>query len=310
MNSSVPAIEFENISKTYGNTQALRNFSLTVEKGDFLGLMGPNGAGKTTAVHLATGLATIQEGTISIHGHDVQKNYQEARKRIGLAPQEANFDRFFSAIDCLTYQGGYFGIPSQESRDRALELLELFGLTDKKNQRPTELSGGQKRRLLIAKALVHDPDVLILDEPTASLDVELRRRLWEYLRELKDRGKTIVLTTHYIEEVEALTNTVAILDDGSLLLAENTNELLQQHGRNQYIFEFERLPAEAAELIESRFDFVEADGKVLRANVQSFGPELDQLMDIIYDEELEFEGLRYHETELEEIFMERVYDND
>ncbi len=160
---TVPAMSFRNVSKRYRDTVALKDFTLSVDPGDFLGLLGPNGAGKTTAMHLATGLATIDEVSISVFGEDVVDNYREARRRIGIAPQEANFDRFFPIIDCLTYQGGYFGIDHAESRKRAKELLEMFELTHKKDSRPPELSGGEKRRLLIAKAVIHDPDIIILD---------------------------------------------------------------------------------------------------------------------------------------------------
>ncbi|MFB6356742.1 MAG: ABC transporter ATP-binding protein, partial [bacterium] len=186
-----PAIEFNNISKTYGDTQALSDLNLTIQKGEFLGLLGPNGAGKTTAIHLATGLAKLQEGSISVFGHDVVDDYTKARRKIGLAPQEPNFDRFFSVYDCLVYQGGYFDIPRNESMERADELLELFELTEKKDAKPPSLSGGQKRRLLLAKAMMHDPEIVIMDEPSAGLDVELRHKLWDYLKKLKSEGKTM-----------------------------------------------------------------------------------------------------------------------
>lgn len=306
MTDTPPALSFENVSKRYGDTTALEDFSLTVNQGDFLGLLGPNGAGKTTAMHMATGLATIDDGTITVLGQDVVTSYQQARRQIGIAPQEANFDRFFSIIDCLIYQGGYFGLPRDESRQRALELLEQFELLHKKDSRPNELSGGEKRRLLIAKAVIHDPEIVILDEPTASLDVELRHKLWDFLKALKQQGKTMILTTHYIEEVEALADRVAILKEGELILSDTLENVMERYGRFQCLMSVNRLPEPVAERLSERFSFLEIDGTTLKSYRRSFDSEISEVLETLHDEDITLTGLKFEETELEEIFLEAV----
>ncbi len=303
---SEPALKFEGVSKSFDDTQAVDDLSLSVEPGTFLGLLGPNGAGKTTAMHLATGLATLDEGTIEVFGHDVVDDYRKARRRIGLAPQEANFDRFFSALDCLIYQGGYFGLSTEESRSRALELLEMFELSDKKDARPNTLSGGQKRRLLIAKAVIHDPDIVILDEPSASLDVELRHKLWDYLENLKDIGKTMILTTHYVEEVEALAERVAILQHGELILEDTLMNILEQYGKYSCILDVDNLDETLREGVQSDFPFVEIENGTLRANRRSFDEEIGDLLTRLISGGASIEGLRFEETRLEDIFLRRV----
>lgn len=303
---SVPALTFDGVSKSFDDTQAVNDLSLSVEPGTFLGLLGPNGAGKTTAMHLATGLATLDEGTIEVFGHDVVDEYREARRRIGLAPQEANFDRFFSALDCLTYQGGYFGLSQRESRDRALELLDMFELIEKKDARPNTLSGGQKRRLLIAKAVIHDPDIVILDEPSASLDVELRHKLWDYLESLKDIGKTMILTTHYVEEVEALAERVAILQEGELILEDTLQNILEEYGKYSCVLDVDNLDDSLRQQVQSNFPFVEVENGTLRANRRSFDDEIGDLLTTLISEGASIEGLEFEETRLEDIFLRRV----
>lgn len=307
--NTTKALHYEDVSKSYDDTRALSNLDLTIHKGDFLGLVGPNGAGKTTAIHLATGLAKLHEGAITVFGHDVVEDYQNARRKIGLAPQEPNFDRFFSVMDCLIYQGGYFGIPEKEARERAKDLLELFELTEKKEAKPPQLSGGQKRRLLLAKAMIHDPDLVILDEPTAGLDVELRHKLWDFLRKLKDRGKTILLTTHYIEEVEALATRVAMLNQGELVLADDIETVMEQYGRFQCIFDVDHMPEALANQLQERFSFLHVENSTVRANRRHFDREIRDIIYELMDRGVEIEGMRFEETELEEIFLEKVGDN-
>lgn len=301
-----PALSFHDVSKHYGETTAVEGLSLSVDRGEFLGLLGPNGAGKTTAMHMATGLATVDEGSIEIFGNDVVDNYRDARRRIGLAPQEANFDRFFPVIDCLIYQGGYFGLDPDESRERAMELLDMFELTHKKDARPTELSGGEKRRLLIAKAVIHDPDIVIMDEPTASLDVELRHTLWDYLEGLKSIGKTMILTTHYIEEVEALAERVAIMNEGNLVLEDTIDNVLETYGRYQCVLEVDGLTESLRGRVASEFGFVGIDGSTITANRRSFDDEIGELLSMLISSGATVEGLSFEETELEEIFLETV----
>ncbi|MBI3448801.1 MAG: ABC transporter ATP-binding protein [Acidobacteria bacterium] len=225
-----PAIDVVSLGKRYRDVEALRGVSLTIPKGAFFGLLGPNGAGKSTLINILTGLASPTSGKASVLGHDVVRDYRASRRQIGLAPQEFNFDRFFPIVEILVYQGGYFGLPRAEARRRAEELLVRFGLWDKRHEKTPRLSGGMKRRLLIAKAMIHDPPILILDEPTAGVDVELRRDLWEYWTEINGRGKTIVLTTHYLEEAEALCRTLAVIDLGTIITTGPKDEVIAQAG--------------------------------------------------------------------------------
>lgn len=217
MTSRPNAISISKLEKSYGAFQAVRGLDLEVPAGDFIAFLGPNGAGKTTTIQCVTGLSNYQGGRVEVCGHDVVRDYRRARTRIGLCPQEFNFDPFLSIEQILVYQAGYFGIPKAVARDRGLTLLDRFGLSAKRGQDFRKLSGGMKRRLLLCRALVHDPDILILDEPTAGADVELKYEIWGFLEELSRSGKTIFLTTHYMEEAERLAKTVAILHKGRLV---------------------------------------------------------------------------------------------
>lgn len=217
------ALEISHFSKSYKDKQAVKDLSLTVKKGEFFGLLGHNGAGKSTTIKCITGIATFTEGTIHVMGFDVKKDYQQARDAIGLSPQDFNVDIFAPIDKAIDYVGGYFGMPANERKTRREELFELLDLTQFKGKPFGQLSGGYKRRYILARALMHNPDVLILDEPTAGIDVEQRRALWEYLQNLHKEGKTIILTSHYLEEVERLCDRVAILHNGELL-ADLTKE--------------------------------------------------------------------------------------
>ncbi|MBU6427999.1 MAG: ABC transporter ATP-binding protein [Cyanobacteria bacterium REEB65] len=221
-----PAVCIESLVKDYGSLRAVDGISFSVPQGDFFGFLGPNGAGKTTTIHCLVGLATPSDGAIRVFGHDVVRDYRAARQLIGLSPQEYNFDRYLTNRETLIYSAGYFGIPERESRKRADELLQRFGLWSKREETFVRLSGGMKRRLTIARALIHQPRVLILDEPTAGVDVELRLELWEFLRELNHEGLTIILTTHYLEEAEELCKRIAIIDQGKIIAMEDKASLV------------------------------------------------------------------------------------
>jgi ABC-2 type transport system ATP-binding protein len=211
-------------------TEALRGVSLHIETGEFFGLLGPNGAGKSTLIHCTTGLARATSGAIRVFGHDAVGHDEQARLAVGLAPQDVNLDWFLTVGETLDYHGGYFGMPRRERRERAKELLEAFALTAKKDERTRTLSGGMKRRLLLARALMHRPRLLILDEPTAGVDVELRLELWHYVQRINSEGTTILLTTHYLEEAEQLCDRIAFINEG-LLAAEGTSrELASEFG--------------------------------------------------------------------------------
>ena len=209
---------------------AIDDLSFDVARGEFFGFLGPNGAGKTTTINAIVGLATFQSGTIEVFGHDVVGDFRAARACIGLSPQEFNFDRYLTVEEILLYQGGYYGMRMPQARARADELLERFELTDKRRVVPLMLSGGMKRRLSLARALMHEPQLLILDEPTAGMDVELRLELWEFLRSINAGGMTIVMTSHYLEEVEMLCNRIGIINQGKLVTLEEKSALIASHG--------------------------------------------------------------------------------
>jgi ABC-2 type transport system ATP-binding protein len=211
-------------------TEALRGVSLEIEDGEFFGLLGPNGAGKSTLIHCATGLAQPTAGSILIFGHDALDSYAEARLAVGLAPQEVNLDWFLTVGETLDYHAGYFGLPRRERRERADELLDAFSLSAKRDDRTRTLSGGMKRRLLLARALMHRPRLLILDEPTAGVDVELRLELWQYIERINAEGTTILLTTHYLEEAEQLCDRIAFINDGRVVAEGTSIELAASFG--------------------------------------------------------------------------------
>ncbi len=222
--------------KRYGDFTAVDGVSLRVEAGDFFGFLGPNGAGKTTTISAIVGLVRKTAGQIRVFGYDVDTQWREARRLVGLAPQEFNFDRYLSIRDVLIYQAGYYGLPRHAVAGRADELLERFSLTSKSNVEYTRLSGGQKRRLTLARALIHSPRLLILDEPTAGVDVELRLELWSWLRSLNGAGLTIFLTTHYLEEAEALCKNIAIIRAGKIVADKPTGELIAEGASLQDVF--------------------------------------------------------------------------
>lgn len=226
-----PAITVVDLKKSYGETVALRGINLTIQSGEFYGLLGPNGAGKTTTIGIITGSVKQEHGSVSIFGKDIIKDYRFTRSKIGLSPQEFSVDWFFSIENLLYFQAGYYGITKKEARPKIEEILEQFGLSGKRDSKIRQLSGGMKRRFQIAKALVNDPEILILDEPTAGVDVELRRMLWDYLRHLHQKGKTILLTTHYIEEAEQLCELVAIINDGSIIAEDTPEALIKSLGK-------------------------------------------------------------------------------
>ncbi|MEK7184152.1 MAG: ABC transporter ATP-binding protein [Patescibacteria group bacterium] len=214
---SVPALEITDLTKRYEKATAVDKLTLTVQQGEFFGFLGPNGAGKSSTIHCITGIAKITSGSIRVFGYDVETNYRIARAQIGLAPQEFNMDIFAPTWKILDYVAGYYGMPSEERKIRIDELLERFELKKHRDKQFRELSGGLKRRVMLARAMVHNPKLLILDEPTAGVDVELRHELWNYLRELNKEGKTIILTSHYLEEVELLCERVAIINQGTIV---------------------------------------------------------------------------------------------
>jgi len=225
------AVEITHLRKSYGKHIAVDDLSFSIPRGEFFGFLGPNGAGKTTTIHCMTGIATYEEGSIKIFGIDAKHDYRKARMRIGFSPQEFNAGMFTKLWQVLDYMGGYYGIPKQKRRRRVEQLLDQFGLEEHKDKEFRELSGGYKRRAILARAMVHDPDLLILDEPTAGVDVELRHELWAHLRELNKKGKTIFLTSHYLEEVEMLCNRIAIINKGKIAVVGAKNDFMKDGKR-------------------------------------------------------------------------------
>jgi ABC-2 type transport system ATP-binding protein len=228
-----PAVRITDLSKVYADgTRALDHLSLEIPSGSFFGLLGPNGAGKSTLIRSLCGLVRISDpdARIEVFGHDARREPVHARRMIGLAPQDPNFDRFLTVRETLTYHGGYFGMTRTQARDKADELIEAFDLGAKVNTRAPRLSGGMKRRLLLARAFLHDPPLLVLDEPTAGVDVELRMELHAYIRRLHASGRTILLTTHYLEEAEALCDDIALIQHGRIAMRGTPDELKAEHG--------------------------------------------------------------------------------
>lgn len=224
---STPALEITDFTKRYEKTEAVKGISLTLQPGEFFGFLGPNGAGKTTTISCIVGISTPTTGSIRIFGHDVVTDYRAARAKVGVAPQEFNVDPFAPVEKLLDYVAGYYGIPAAQRKVRIEQLLTDFELLPHRTKPFRALSGGLKRRVMIARAMVHDPDVLILDEPTAGVDVELRREIWRFLREINARGKTILLTSHYLEEVQQLCSRIGIISQGSLVYVGQKEDLLK-----------------------------------------------------------------------------------
>lgn len=229
--SDIPMLEIKNLVKKYGDKVAVDNISLSIPKGSFFGLLGPNGAGKSTTIHCITGIAQPTAGEILVDGTDVVKEYKKARTKVGLSPQEFNVDIFATPEQLMDYMGGYYGIPSTVRKERIDELIKRFDLEKHRQMKFQKLSGGLKRRAMLGRALIHTPDLLILDEPTAGVDVEQRHDLWQYLKEMNERGKTIILTSHYLEEIQYLCNDIAIINHGRIV-AEGTKEEFMKDGKS------------------------------------------------------------------------------
>ena len=232
----MPAIEIRNVQKRYKDVQALKGVSLTIEEGEFFGLLGPNGAGKTTLISILAGLARADHGSIEVRGHDVVTDFRAARRSLGIVPQELVFDPFFTVRESLRIQSGYFGLNRND--DWIDEVMANLDLTEKADANMRSLSGGMKRRVLVAQALVHRPPVIVLDEPTAGVDVELRQTLWKFISRLNRDGHTIVLTTHYLEEAESLCDRLAMLRRGEVVALDRTSALLQRFAGLQLVLRF------------------------------------------------------------------------
>ncbi|NCN44444.1 MAG: ABC transporter [Piscirickettsiaceae bacterium CG_4_9_14_3_um_filter_43_564] len=300
-----PAVSFQSVHKQYGELSALKSISFDVRPGCFFGLLGPNGAGKSTLINTMAGLVKPTSGTIQVNGHDVVKDYRQARRTLGVVPQELISDPFFSIQDLLTIQGGYFGLKGRAQAKWIDELLSRLALSDKRNALTHELSGGMKRRVLIAMALVHQPQVLVLDEPTAGVDVDLRKTLWEFTKDLHKKGHTIILTTHYLEEAEALCEEVAILKSGNLKALETTSELISRH---QYRY-LRVIPSATHQFLVNQLPvvlqqrYVEQDVNGVLFRLEKDMP-LNSMLGWLSDAGFDVQDLTSRNATLEEVFLD------
>jgi len=269
------AIEISSLKKTYDSgDKALKGIDLNIKQGSFFGLLGPNGAGKTTTIGILTGLVNKTAGNAKILGHDIIDDFKLARKSIGLSPQEINLDVFFSIRQILLFQAGYYGVSQKDAETRVDSILKKLDLYHKKDETSRHLSGGMKRRIQIAKALIHDPPILILDEPTAGVDIELRHMLWEYLKELNNQGKTILLTTHYIEEAEKLCDEIAIINNGIIIKQGETKSIIKEVSLNIIEIEVEK-PNDIK--LSGNFDFLINDN-IIKIQTKEVNKEITKII--------------------------------
>ncbi len=295
-----PAINIDQVKKNFGALQALKGINLTIEQGEFFALLGPNGAGKSTLINLMAGLLRPSSGNIAVMGHDVVTDYRLARQALGVVPQELVFDPFFNVREMLRFQAGYFG-RGKENDAWVDEVIEALGLTDKAHTNMRRLSGGMKRRALIAQALAHKPPVIVLDEPTAGVDVELRQTMWAFIKRLNQQGHTIILTTHYLEEAELLCSRVAMMKAGEIVALDSTANLLNRiPGKKLRVKLGEKaLPESLAGLVRSH----EAGAYTLALNHVS---EIGAILETLRAQHIEVEDLQLLEADLEDVFVEVV----
>jgi ABC-2 type transport system ATP-binding protein len=299
----MPAISFQSVSKTYPakNTgsqpfTALNKVSFDIAEGEFFGLLGPNGAGKTTLISILAGLSKATEGRVMVHGKDVQLDYAQTRRMLGVVPQELVFDPFFSVREALRFQSGYFGV--QKNDAWIDELLDNLGLLDKANSNMRQLSGGMKRRVLVAQALVHKPRVIVLDEPTAGVDVELRQTLWQFIAKLNRQGHTVLLTTHYLEEAEALCGRIAMLKSGQVVALERTSDLLRAASSNVLRFKTEGHLLPPALAARAR-----VTGRIVQLPAHD-ALEIERHLAALREAGLQAEDIEIRKADLEDVFLE------
>ena len=303
-----PILQVEALRKTYaGGFEALKSVSLEIEAGEIFALLGPNGAGKTTLISAICGLVQPSAGAVRVGGHDIMRDFRAARSLIGLVPQEINLDPFDKVFNTVRYSRGLFGKPTDDAKIE--EVLRQLSLWDKRNEAVRMLSGGMKRRVLIAKALAHEPQLLFLDEPTAGVDVELRKDMWELVRRLKADGVTIILTTHYIEEAEMMADRIGVITKGELLLVEDKAELMQKLGRKQLCLELpEPLPAVPEGLAGDGEVTLEEDGRRLVYTYDTQGERtgITGFLKRFSDAGLRYSDLSTRQSSLEDIFVSLV----
>ena len=303
----MPAISFKSVSKTYPTkrgqsgaaVKALDDVSFDIQQGEFFGLLGPNGAGKTSLISILAGLSRASSGSVTVHGKDVLTDYAVTRRTLGVVPQELVFDPFFSVREALRIQSGYFGIKNNDAWID--ELLASLGLADKANANMRQLSGGMKRRVLVAQALVHKPQVIVLDEPTAGVDVELRQTLWQFIAKLNKQGSTVLLTTHYLEEAEALCSRIAMLKQGKVVALANTSELLKAASSNVLRFKID------SDLPKNLADKARITGRIVQFPAHNAN-EIEQYLAAIRQAGLVAEDVEIRKADLEDVFLDVMSD--
>ena len=295
------ALEIKNLSKTYsGNIQALKSIDLSVSSGDFYALLGPNGAGKSTAIGIISSLVTKSTGSVEILGIDIDTNHSKAKRKLGVVGQEVNFNQFETVYQVLTHQAGYYGMSLKDVKKNTDYYLQRLGLWDKRNEQGRNLSGGMKRRLMVAKALVNNPDLLILDEPTAGVDIELRRSLWEFLQEINNNGTTIILTTHYLEEAEKLCKNISIIDHGEIVRTSSMRSLLQELESEIYVFEL-KTPHEKI-MNSENLDFKRINDSTYSIKIDKINT-LNKVLTFFSTNNIEIQSMTNETNRLEELFL-------
>lgn len=295
------ALSIRGLTKVYDNHfHALKGIDLEVRQGDFFALLGPNGAGKSTTIGIISSLIRKTAGTVSVFGIDIDVDFAAAKRDVGVVPQEFNFSQFEKVADIVLYQAGFYGLPRKLALERSEKYLRQLGLWDKRNDQARMLSGGMKRRLMIARALVHEPRLLILDEPTAGVDIELRRSMWEFLREINARGTTIILTTHYLEEAESLCRNIAIIDRGQIIENTSMRALLKRLHKEHFILDTRDDVPPGIDL--SRFDGKVIDSHTLEIEIEK-GESLNELFADLSAQGVVITSMRNKSNRLEELFV-------
>lgn len=299
-----PIISIKNLKKSYKENEVLKGVDLEIAAGDFFALLGYNGAGKSTTINILTNLTKKDSGKVLINGIDIDDNFAEARKNIGVVPQEFNFDIFAKVIDICVLQAGYYGISSKTAYERAEKILKKLSLWEKRNAKAKELSGGMKRRLMIARALIHEPKILILDEPTAGVDVELRKSMWEFISEINQSGTTIILTTHYLEEVEALCKNMAILSGGKIVETAKVSEVLQKLDFEKLILETDDDANFSQNFLQKYSAIKNSDGNI--EIIISKNISLNEVFRDLETEKISVKSVRNAQNRVEALFMKYI----
>ena len=297
------ALEISGLKKTYqGGVEALKGIDLTVKQGDFFALLGPNGAGKSTTIGIISSLVNKSAGKVKVFGYDIDNQLEQAKAQLGLVPQEFNFSQFEKVIQIVTHQAGFYGVPKAEAKIRAEKYLRQLDLWEKRDMPARTLSGGMKRRLMIARALMHEPKLLILDEPTAGVDIEIRRSMWTFLKDLNEQGVTIILTTHYLEEAEMLCRNIGIIDKGRLIENTSMKNLLGKLGRETFLLDL--APGSAVPEVPE-FNGRMPDERTLEVDLDK-SQSLNSLFEQLSNQQVQVVSMRNKANRLEELFVNLV----